>query len=396
MNQSSFPACDRKKLRQLAKMMNTKNEMLIPVIEGVLDLMDVVARPEDVDFLLSLGAAPHTEAEAAAKTGLPREEAAAYLDDLIKKGWIAPHVFDNGETGVELMPIVVGWFELQLCHGRETAREKAFAEAADRLFNSLRKMNVFPLRPISNFFTRTVTKPCQTIGSINPPDEPSGRTTVSIGQPLDVSAQAAGPTPYVSELVDRHGRDNAIALMHCFCRQWRKLTDAPCRFGLPSESCLAVGPMASHLIEHGFGRRISRQDAVGILEETAKAGAMHTLFHERDDIRLPNIAICNCCWDCCGLYGSYNRGLIPLYMRRFYRADLSRPDECQGCGLCVKHCPVDCIRMENERAVINTQKCIGCGQCALQCPTGAISLVADQRDVLVPMVKKSEARIQTV
>src|SRR6056297_751337 len=194
MNQSSFPACDRKKLRQLAKMMNTKNEMLIPVIEGVLDLMDVVARPEDVDFLLSLGAAPHTEAEAAAKTGLPREEAAAYLDDLIKKGWIAPHVFDNGETGVELMPIVVGWFELQLCHGRETAREKAFAEAADRLFNSLRKMNVFPLRPISNFFTRTVTKPCQTIGSINPPDEPSGRTTVSIGQPLDVSAQAAGPT----------------------------------------------------------------------------------------------------------------------------------------------------------------------------------------------------------
>lgn len=386
---------DRKKLRRLAKMMNTKNEMLIPVVGGVLDLMDVVAQPEDVDFLLTLGPEPHTRDEAVKKTGLPRTAALDYLDGLIKKGWIWPHAFENGETGYELLPIVVGWFELQLCHGRETELEKAFARTAGEVFNSLRKFNVFPLRPFFNFLTRTVAKPYQSIGAINPPDDPAGKTTVPVGRSLPVASQMAGPTPYVSELIDRHGRDNAIAVVHCFCRQWRNFTGEPCRFNIPAETCLAVGPMADHLIDHGFGRRLTRPDALNILEEVSKAGAVHTLFHEKDDTRLPNIAICNCCWDCCGLYGGYNRGLFPLYMRSYYRAAVTRPGECKACGKCGRHCPVDCIRYEDDRAVITGEKCIGCGQCALQCPTGAITLIPDRRDVLVPMVKQSEARLQT-
>ncbi len=386
---------DRKKLRKLAKMMNTKNEMFLPIVGGVLDMMDVVARPEDVDFLLILGPEPHTVDEAVKKTGLPREAALEYLDGLVKRGWIWPHAFENGETGFELLPVVVGWFELQLCHGRETDQEKAFARVATDLFDSLRKFNVFPLRPFFNFFTRTVTKPCQSIGAINPPDDPVAGTTVPVYQSLKVSPQVAGPTPYVSDLIDRHGRDNAIAVMHCFCRQWRKFTGDPCRFDIDPETCLTVGPMANHLIDHGFARRITRADALKILEEVAKAGAVHTLFHEKDDTRLPHIAICNCCWDCCGLYGAYNRGQIPLYMESYYRAEVTRPEECVACGKCVKHCPVACIRHEGERVVIDAGKCIGCGQCALQCPTGAITLIPDRREVLVPMVKKSEARIKT-
>ncbi|MEW6077464.1 MAG: 4Fe-4S binding protein [Thermodesulfobacteriota bacterium] len=385
---------DRKKLRRLAKMMNTKNEILIPIVGGLLDLMDVVALPQDVDFLLTLGPEPHTVDEAARKTGLPREKALAYLDDLVKKGWIWPYTFANGDRGFELLPIVVGWFEMQLCHGREGAQEKAFARASEDLFNSLRKLNVFPLRPALNWFTRAVTKPYQTIGAIRPPDDPAAGRTVPVGQSLGIAAQTAGPTQYVSELIDRHGRDNAIVVLHCFCRQWRKFVDTPCRFHIQPETCVAVGPMANSLIEYGYGRRITRADALKILEEVSKAGAVHTLFHEKDDIRLPNIAVCNCCWDCCGVYGSYNRGLIPLYMRRFYRAEVTRPEKCKVCGKCVKHCPTNCIRQTEDRAVIAVEKCIGCGQCALQCPTSAIELIADQRDVLVPMVKKSEARIQ--
>ncbi len=386
---------DRRKLRQLAKMMNTKNEILVPLVGGVLALMDVVALPADVDFLLTLGPEPHKRDQAVAKTGMAKHEALDYLDGLVKKGWIWPYTFEDGQTGYELLPIVVGWFEMQLCHGRETDQEKAFARAAEDLFNSLGRLNVFPLRPAFNFFTRSVTKPYQTIGAIKPPDDPAGKNrTVPVDRPLAVAPQVAGPTPYVSELIDRHGQNNAIAVMHCFCRQWRKFVDTPCRFDIAPETCVAVGPMANDLVDHGFGRRITRQDALKIFDDVSRAGAVHTLFHEKDDIRLPNIAVCNCCWDCCGIYGSYNRGLIPLYMKRYYRAVVNRPEECKACGKCVKHCPTNCIRQIDEGVVLDGEKCIGCGQCALQCPTGAIMLVPDQRDVLVPMVKKSEARIQ--
>jgi NAD-dependent dihydropyrimidine dehydrogenase PreA subunit len=385
---------DRKKLRRLARMMNSKNEILVPLVGGVIDLMEVVARPDEVDYLLALGPEPHTTDQAVAKTGLPRDQALAFLDNLIKKGWIWPYTFADGRTGYELLPIVVGWFEMQLCHGRETEREKAFARAAEDLFNSLGRLNVFPLRPAFNFFTRAVTKPYQTIGAINPPDDPAGNVfTVPVGRPLAVAPQMAGPTPYVSELIDRHGKNNAIGLMHCFCRQWRKLVDTPCRFDISPETCIAVGPMANYLIDHHFGRRITTREALNILDETARAGAVHTLFHEKDDIRLPNIAVCNCCWDCCGLYGSYNRGLIPLFMRSNYRAMVIRPEDCKACGKCVKHCPTACIRQIDDLAVIDGEQCIGCGQCALQCPTNAIALISDRRDVLVPMLKKSTARI---
>ena len=47
--------------------------------------------------------------------------------------------------------------------------------------------------------------------------------------------------------------------------------------------------------------------------------------------------------------------------------------KCTGCGLCVDICPVNAIKVENEKAVISDE-CVGCGACVGQCPVGAISL----------------------
>jgi formate hydrogenlyase subunit 6/NADH:ubiquinone oxidoreductase subunit I len=47
----------------------------------------------------------------------------------------------------------------------------------------------------------------------------------------------------------------------------------------------------------------------------------------------------------------------------------------------------------NGMSSINTRKCIGCGQCELQCPEECIQLVPHERNVLLPLVKRSEARI---
>ncbi len=50
---------------------------------------------------------------------------------------------------------------------------------------------------------------------------------------------------------------------------------------------------------------------------------------------------------------------------------------CNGCGICVKSCPADVIRMNPEKtmAVIQyPQECVMCGWCIAECPQGAITL----------------------
>lgn len=384
----------RKKLKTLAKLMNTKNEMLIPVVGGLLELMDLTAHPKDVDFLLKLGAEPHTTAQAIAKTDMPTEQAYQYLDGLVKKGWIWPYTFENEDQGYELLPIVVGWLELQLCHGKETEQEKAFAKKTIELFNSLKKFNFFPLRNLTNIMTSIIAKPYQSIGAIKPPDDPVVKKEIIVNKTIMVSPSTVNPTHHVAELIDRHGRNNSIALVHCFCRQMRRFMDDPCRFDIRSETCLVIGPMAGQIAQHDFGRLIEKKDAINIMEEVSKAGGLHTMFHEKDDTRLPHMAICNCCWDCCGIYGGYNRGLMPLYFQSYYLAIITDVEKCNGCGKCVKYCPTNAIVLKDKKAVITEKKCIGCGQCSLQCSTNSITLISKRRNVLVPVPKLSEARIK--
>lgn len=49
---------------------------------------------------------------------------------------------------------------------------------------------------------------------------------------------------------------------------------------------------------------------------------------------------------------------------------------CNGCGICVKHCPVDVLRLDRERklaVIAYREDCMLCGQC-LDCPEEAVRL----------------------
>jgi len=48
-------------------------------------------------------------------------------------------------------------------------------------------------------------------------------------------------------------------------------------------------------------------------------------------------------------------------------------EKCIGCGACVDACPVNAIKIENNKAVVSDD-CIDCGACVNQCPLEAISL----------------------
>ena len=46
-------------------------------------------------------------------------------------------------------------------------------------------------------------------------------------------------------------------------------------------------------------------------------------------------------------------------------------DDCIGCEACVSECPVEAIKPDDGKCVIDPDTCIECGACAGVCPVGA-------------------------
>jgi NAD-dependent dihydropyrimidine dehydrogenase PreA subunit len=48
-------------------------------------------------------------------------------------------------------------------------------------------------------------------------------------------------------------------------------------------------------------------------------------------------------------------------------------EKCTGCKTCEEGCPVEAIKVENEKAVVDAETCVDCGTCIEECPEKAIS-----------------------
>jgi Pyruvate/2-oxoacid:ferredoxin oxidoreductase delta subunit len=373
--------------------MNRQQAAPIPVTDALIDCFELVVAPEEADFLLRLGTESHSRTEIAARFGWPKERFDSFFDNLLRKGLIW-YRRDADERGIyTLAPILLGWFELQLCRGRGTPAEREFARRVDRLFQSWGRFNVFPLRPLQNLMARRRYLPGQSIAAPRSPSDSGKRAVIPVARTVEVKPSEIWPTGNVRELILRNGRRGELALLHCFCRQWRNHADDPCRFDFPAESCMGIGPFTDQIVEQGFGRRIEMEEALAVAETVRKAGAIHTVFHEGDDVRRPQVAICNCCWDCCGVLGSYNRGIIPLKLAAHVLARVAEPDACVACGRCERFCPVSAVRVSEERPAVDSSRCIGCGQCAIQCPVGCFALERADRVVTLPLEPRAKARI---
>ena len=58
------------------------------------------------------------------------------------------------------------------------------------------------------------------------------------------------------------------------------------------------------------------------------------------------------------------------------------PDRCNGCGMCVKSCPADVLRMhpQTQRAIIQyPQECVVCCWCFVECPEDAVLIMPELR-----------------
>ncbi|MDQ7783681.1 MAG: 4Fe-4S binding protein [Desulfomonilaceae bacterium] len=180
-----------------------------------------------------------------------------------------------------------------------------------------------------------------------------------------------------------------ICVATCPCRHRKHLDPEAESCTHSTEVCLHFGSLARYMVDHDMGRPIDGDEAQEILRECAEEGLVHAISNWVDGVD----SICNCCSCCCVFFEAYHvlkhsRSLDPSN----YVVHVTT-ETCQGCGLCVKRCPMNALTLEStpqawnkkgKAAVLDADACIGCGVCAYKCPSESLVLRRRERIVDPP------------
>ena len=182
---------------------------------------------------------------------------------------------------------------------------------------------------------------------------------------------------HVKKLVN--AAEGPFAVANCVCRQAQDLLGNPCRATSRRETCLGFGEFAQLYIDEGWGRQVSKEELLGIIEQNEKDGL---ILQPSNSQALEYI--CSCCGCCCALLLGTKMSRQPVqYHASNYYAEVL-PDLCIGCGTCVDKCQMDAITIVDEKSQLNLDRCIGCGVCTVACPSAAITIKQKDEEHIPP------------
>lgn len=337
-----------------------------PDLPEAYEVLQMLFRPEEAELGARLPFQPRSAAHIARRVSRPEPEVRRLLEQMADRGLVFD--FENRRTRQMLYcaaPPVVGFVEFALMRQRSDIDQPGVSALFDRFFE----------RGAQGF-----------AGTLFGGETQIGRTLVK--ENALTTDQVAELLPYerVSEVVRR---SYARAVSFCYCRHLAEHRGRVCK--APRENCLSLNVGADFVIRHGHGRSISRSEALEIVEQSREAA----LVFIADNVRQRPTYVCSCCGCCCEQLRAINRhGLVGAVKTSDWVAavDVAR---CQGCGRCVRRCPVRAIVLQARppgpaaqrpalQAHVDEAICLGCGVCKPACRSEALSMQRRPARVLTP------------
>jgi NAD-dependent dihydropyrimidine dehydrogenase PreA subunit/DNA-binding Lrp family transcriptional regulator len=367
------------KYKQIAMIINTAGGTPFPVGNTLIKILKNFIDEDEISFIMAFKREKSQAMEQLKKSSkLSEEEILKKVEILAKKGIIFNQPNRQGIMVYRLLPLVnVGTFEYTFMNKLEiNERNKEIADLFTQLFSEVR---TFVQNNYDTIMSSLQKRPPvdRTVPSrIN---KATGKDIeITINEELEVPKQQIIPSQRIEEIIEKF---DEIAVAHCFCRHHRDLEGKPCQQTDIRENCFTFGKSARHIINQGFGRSISKEEALKIMKEAEEAGLVHKAYHPNFDITKEETSICNCCKCCCG--NSLQNSIGPMINATNYLSKVNQ-DLCIGCGTCVEKCINDAIYLnENKKAERIEAQCIGCGICAHFCPENAIYLEERPRIVRI-------------
>lgn len=279
----------------------------------------------------------------AARAELPLPEVTEALESMAARNMLFTAPTQDGSTGYALLQVGYGLPQTFFWSGKQDETAKRMAKL------------------VLNYFKVSTTH--KVYGGVQTKSFKYTPANLSIEIPM----QGVMPHEQIGPIVDRTTK---IAVAHCPCRMSAKIlgrTDCPHSL----EVCIKYDELAEFVINKGLAREISSDEAHHILAASEKEGLVHMVDNAQGQIK----HTCNCCGHYCWNVGIIRRRKIPRdQLMAVYFIRETELAECIGCGACADICPVDAVKMVEDKPQVDPDWCIGCGVCAVQCPAGVIAI----------------------
>ncbi|MFI5166280.1 MAG: ATP-binding protein [Thermoanaerobaculales bacterium] len=309
-----------------------------PRTESAIELR-ILARifsPEDAAMAVSLLPVPETVEGIGSRLGRPATDLRIILDAMVERGQIGSMMM-RGKKLYMLAPFVVGIYEFQLPR-MDAELAAMFEEYAPHLLPA--------------------------VGG----HKPALARVVPVNLPIDAHAEVLA----YEDMRRMLSSARSFNLQPCICRTEQAALGKPCSH--PVETCMAFSSQENAYdgtLPAGYGRRVSREEALAVLDLAEREGLVHCTYNVKRD----QMFVCNCCSCCCGFLRGVTEFGAPHLLVRSNWVSAIDADACSGCGECAApRCPMDAIAEEGGNYAVDAERCIGCGVCTVVCPTNAISL----------------------
>jgi Pyruvate/2-oxoacid:ferredoxin oxidoreductase delta subunit len=321
-------------------------------------LVQELFTPEEAAVYNAIPRGFNQASDIAPEAGKSEEETSSLLEAMADKGLCTAGT-KGGDSFYIAPPFVPGIFEYQFMRGTSTDKDKKLAKLIHAYKAAVDAAQGPP----------KVTFPFERVITVN--------RKIEAGNKIHTYDQ-------VAHYIEKY---DPLAVSTCFCRHEAKLIDENDSCGKPNDVCMQFGIGAQFVIDRKMGRKITKEEALSILNQSEEAGLVHASLN-RQEIDF----ICNCCSCHCMILQTALAQPRPGFSLTSGFQPVWNSGLCTACETCIDRCPAKALSLgEEEVPEVNLDRCIGCGVCATGCPEEAISLV-ERPGIPVPPVDHKALR----